>query len=353
MNQFEFPTNLFVFSQYWWFYLSFVGLIFIVLIIDLGLVNKTDHEISVKESLIWSLVWFLLAMVFNVFFYFFAKEKSIEWFLSHPFAIPHGMTAQTAGIAEAKNSGLEFLTGYIIEKVLAIDNIFVFVMIFKFFQTPLKLQHRILFYGILGAILFRAIFISIGAFLVQFEWVLIVFGVFLIITGIKLAFMPEKETDLSQNFLIKFLGKFNIISNKSYDEVHGRFFIFENGKLYLTTLFLVLLIIEFSDIVFALDSVPAIFAITKEPLIVFTSNIFAVLGLRALYFLLANMVEKFEYLKYGLAIILVFVGNKMAWLNHYFGGKFPISFSLAFIFTVLIGCIIFSVYKLRKKEQVK
>ncbi|MES2615618.1 MAG: TerC/Alx family metal homeostasis membrane protein [Bdellovibrionota bacterium] len=351
MPQTLFPTTLFVFSQYWPFYLIFIIFIFVILFLDLGIFNRKDHVVSVKEALIWSCVWIILAIAFNLFFYFYATGKSTEWYLEHIWAIPKGMTAQTAGAIEGKNSGLEFLAGYIIEKTLALDNIFVFVMIFKYFETPLKYQHKILFFGILGALFFRAIFISIGAELVEYDWVLILFGGFLILTGIKLLFMPEKEKDIGSNFLIRWFRKSGWVSTKNWEEIQGRFFIRENGKIFITTLFLVLILIEFSDIVFAVDSVPAIFAITREPLIVFTSNIFAILGLRSLYFLLANMVEKFEYLKYGLAVILVFVGIKMAWLNNLYGGKFPISISLAFIFLVLVVCTVVSVVKLRLRPR--
>ena len=354
MLQSQFPTTLFVFSEYWWFYLAFVGLIFVVLFLDLGVFNKNTHVISIKESLIWSIVWFVLAMAFNLFFYFFAKDKAIQWYLDHSWAIPQGSTAQIAGAIEGKNSGLEFLAGYIIEKVLAVDNIFVFVVLFNFFKTPLKYQHKILFFGILGALLFRGIFISIGAALIEYDWVLILFGGFLILTGFKLLFLPESQKDIGENFLIRFFKKSNLVSNKSYDEIQGRFFIREKGRFFITSLLVALVFIEFSDIIFALDSVPAIFAVTKEPLIVFTSNIFAILGLRSLYFLLANMVEKFVYLKYGLGVILIFIGLKMVWLEHVYEGKFPISISLAFIFSVLILCIIFSIIKIRvEKKDVK
>ena len=223
-------------------------------------------------------------------------------------------------------------------------------MIFKFFSTPLKFQHKILFFGILGALFFRAIFISIGAILMKYEWAIIIFGVFLILTGVKMLFSKESEIEPNKNILIRMLNKTGRVSAKNYDEIKGQFFIKENGKIYITILFLTLVVIEFSDIIFAIDSVPAIFAITKEPLIVFTSNIFAILGLRALYFTLANMVDKFEYLKFGISIILVFIGVKMVWLNHLFNGKFPISISLGFIFITIILCMLISVIKSRKNN---
>lgn len=343
----HFPTTLFPFFQYWWLYLIFIGLIFIVLFIDLGIFNRKSHVISVKEALAWSLVWFVLAMLFNVFFYFYASEKSIEWYQMHTWAIPQNMTAQTAGAIEGKNSAFEFLTGYIIEKALSIDNIFVFVMIFKYFATPLKYQHRILFYGIIGALFFRALFISFGSMLVEYDWVLILFGGFLILTGIKLLFMGEEDKDPGDSLILKLMSKTGRVSVKTAEQVRGRFFVRENGKIYMTVLFLTLLLIEMSDIIFALDSVPAIFAITKESIIVFTSNIFAILGLRSLYFLLANMVEKFDSLKYGLAVILIFVGVKMAWLNNLYNGKFPIEISLGFIFLVLLVCVLYSIIKFK------
>ena len=341
------PT-IFLFSDYWWFYLIFTGFVCLVLSIDLGIFNKNVHAISTKESAIWTFIWVTLAIIFNIFFYFYAQEKSIQWFMAHPSFIPTGMTADTAGIAQGKNFGLEFFTGYIIEKVLAVDNIFVFVMVFKFFSTPLKFQHKVLFFGIIGALLFRAIFISIGAVLIEYEWVIILFGAFLILTGVKMLFAKQSPIEPDKNILIRLLNKTGRVSPKTYEEIQGKFFIKENGKIYLTVLFITLVFIEFSDIVFAIDSVPAIFAITKEPLIVFTSNIFAILGLRSLYFILANMVEKFKYLKYGLSIILIFVGVKMVWLNHAFNGKFPISISLSFIFIVLFICIVISIIKNKK-----
>ena len=255
------PT-IFSVSEYWWFYLSFIAFIGVFLLIDLGIFNRTAHAVSIKESLLWSLVWVCLAIAFNVFFYFFAQEKSINWFMEHSSFIPKGMTASTAGTELGKNFGLEFFTGYIIEKVLAVDNIFVFVMIFKFFSTPLKFQHKILYWGILGALFFRAIFISIGSALMKYEWAIIVFGSFLILTGVKMIFSKESEIEPNKNILIRMLHKTGRVSNKNYDEIQGQFFIKENGKIYITVLFLTLVAIEFSDIVFAIDSVPAIFAIT-------------------------------------------------------------------------------------------
>jgi len=230
--------------------------------------------------------------------------------------------------AAATAVGLEYLTGYIVEKALSVDNIFVFVMVFAYFAVPNVYQHRVLFYGILGALIFRAIFIGAGSWLMQFHWVIYVFGAFLIIAGIKMMLVSDKEIDPEKNFLIRLFKKFVPVT----PEYHGqKFFVRINKVLYATPLFIALLFIELTDIIFAVDSVPAIFAITKEPFIVFTSNIFAILGLRAMYFMLAGAVDKFYLLKYGLSVVLIFVGLKMVWLNDAFGGKFPIHYSLGFI----------------------
>jgi tellurite resistance protein TerC len=234
------------------------------------------------------------------------------------------------------------LTGFIIEKSLAIDNIFVFILVFSYFNVPAELKHRVLFYGILGALFFRAIFIALGSVLMQYHFVILIFGVFLIVTGVKMMFSPETKIEPEKNPLIKLIKKFLPVTP---NYVGDKFFTRINGVLYATPLFVALVFIEFTDIIFAVDSVPAIFAITKEPLIVFTSNIFAILGLRAMYFLLDGVMDKFRYLKYGLGLVLIFVGLKMAWLNEAFGGKFPISWSLGIIggiigLSILISLII-------------
>jgi tellurite resistance protein TerC len=285
-----------------------------------------------KESAGWSIVWFTLALTFGALLYYYAQSK----FASDPrlLAIPGFDPA-----ASAKQVGLEYLTGFIIEKALAIDNIFVFVVVFSYFAIPSQYQHRVLFFGILGALLFRAIFIALGAVLMKYHWVVIVAGLFLILTGIKILFAPEKAPDPGKNPVIRLARKLLPISDKFDGQ---KFFTRINGRLFVTPLFLGLLFIEFSDIIFAIDSVPAIFAITKEPLIVFTSNIFAILGLRSLYFLLAGVIDKFHYLKFGLGFILIFVGLKMTWLNEAFGGKFPISWSLGIIGGILLIAIIAS-----------
>jgi tellurite resistance protein TerC len=299
---------LFPFTEYYWFYLGFLLFVLLMLALDLGVFHRKSHEVSFKEATVWSFVWVTLALVFNAGLYFFAASKF--------------------GAETAQTVSLEFLTGYLIEKALSVDNIFVFVMVFGYFAVPAKYQHRVLFYGIIGALIFRAIFIAAGAWLMQFHWVVYVFGAFLILTGIKMMLAPEKEMNPEKNFLIRLFKRFIPVT----DELHGqRFFIRQRGKFYATPLFIALLFLELTDVIFAVDSVPAIFALTKEPFIVFTSNIFAILGLRAMYFMLAGAVDKFYLLKYALSVVLIFVGFKMVWLNDAFGGKFPIVWSLGFI----------------------
>jgi tellurite resistance protein TerC len=219
------------------------------------------------------------------------------------------------------------------------------VVVFSFFAIPLKYQHRVLFFGIIGALIFRIIFIAMGSILLQYQWIVIFFGAFLILTGFKIIFAPEKPIDPEKNPVIKLFKKFFPVTSTFEGQ---KFFIRKEGVLYATPLMVALLFIEVSDIIFAVDSVPAIFAITKEPLIVFTSNVFAILGLRAMYFMLAGVIHKFRYLKYGLGIVLVFVGLKMAWLNEAFGGKFPISWSLIIIVTIIGSSILISLFKKQK-----
>ena len=308
---------LFPFAEYWWFYLGFTGFVLLMLALDLGVFHRKAHEVTFKEATIWSVVWITLALVFNGLFYFYTVDKF--------------------GSENGTRLSLEFLTGYIVEKSLSVDNIFVFVMVFAYFAIPAKYQHRVLFYWIIGALLFRALFIAAGSWLMQFHWVIYLFGAFLIITGIKMMFAPDKEVDPEKNFLIRLFKRFIPVT----PQIQGqKFFVRENGKLFATPLFIALLFLELTDVIFAVDSVPAIFALTNEPMIVFTSNIFAILGLRAMYFMLAGAVDKFHLLKYGLAIVLVFVGLKMVWLNDAFGGKFPITYSLGFILgTILLSVI--------------
>ena len=243
---------------------------------------------------------------------------------------------------------LEFLTGFVVEKSLAIDNIFVFAVVFNYFAVPKIYQHRILFWGIIGALLFRGIFIALGSVLMQYEWVVWFFGGLLIITGIKMLFAGDEEADLEKNFLIRLLKRFFRVHPKIEGD---KFFLIKDGKRYVTPLFIALIFLELSDIIFAIDSVPAIFALTKEPLIVFTSNIFAILGLRSMFFMLAGSMDRFIYIKYGLAAVLMFVGLKMVYLNHAFGGKFPISWSLGIIISLIGGSMLASWIEDRRRRQ--
>lgn len=312
---------LFPFSDYWWFYVLFTVFVFGMLALDLGVFHKKAHSVSFKEASIWTVVWIGLALVFNFALYRYSlwKFPQDERLMSLDGFIPD---------LAAWNVSLEFLTGYVIEKSLSVDNIFIFVLVFAYFAIPAKYQHRVLFYGILGALAFRAVFIAMGSALMQFHWVIYLFGGFLIITGIKMFFAHEQEIEPDKNLLIRTFRRFMPVTSV-FDGKH--FFTKLNGRWHATPLFIALLFLEFSDIIFAVDSVPAIFAITNEPLIVFTSNIFAILGLRSMYFMLAGVITKFHLLKYGLAFVLVFVGLKMVWLNDAFGGKFPITWSLGII----------------------
>lgn len=335
---------LFEFSQYWTFYAAFTGLVILLLLLDLGIFHRDAHAVSFKEASAWTAVWITLALIFNYLLYLYCKWK----FVSLPPDVWQS-TGDAGALAAARRISLEFLTGYIVEKSLSIDNIFVFLVVFSYFQIPAKYQHRILFLGIIGALLFRSIFIALGSILMQYHTVIIIFGAFLIFTGIKLAFTPEKPLEPEKNPLLKIVRKIFPVTH----EYHGqRFFVRIDRRLFATPLFMVLVLIEFTDVVFALDSVPAIFALTREPFIVFTSNIFAILGLRSLYFMLASVVDKFHLLKYALAMILVFVGLKMVWLNDAYDGKFPISWSLGLICGLLASSIILSfIFPAKAKEE--
>lgn len=310
---------LFPFADYWWLYAGFTAGVCVLLAVDLGVFHRDAHEISFREAAIWSAVWVTLAVAFNYGLYRYALSRFAP--------------------DVAQQVALEFLTGYIVEYSLAVDNIFVFVLVLRYFAVPATYQHRVLFYGILGALLFRALFIALGSLLLQFHWVVWVFGAFLIFTGIKLMFAPEKGLEPEKNPLIRLFRKFVPVVS----ELHGpRFFVRANGVPHATPLFIALLFLEVTDIIFAVDSVPAIYALTDEPLIVFTSNVFAILGLRSMYFMLGGAVDRFHMLKYGLAVVLIFVGLKMAWLNDLYGGKFPITVSLGIIGTVLAISVLLS-----------
>ncbi len=320
---------LFPFTDYWWFYSAFLLFVLGMLALDLGVFHRKAHAVCVKEAFAWTMVWVSLAMVFCVGLYFYAQWK-----------LP--LDPRLLGLdhaALAKQTALEFLAGYVIEASLSVDNIFVFVVVLGYFAVPPQYQHRVLFYGILGALVFRAIFISLGALLMQFHWVILLFGGFLILTGIKILFAPEKPIEPEKNPVLRLLRRLLPVT----PGLHGdKFLVRLNGVWHATPLLVCLVFIEISDIVFAVDSVPAIFALTREPLIVFTSNAFAIMGLRSLFFLLAGVMHKFRFLKYGLGVVLVFVGLKMVWLNEAFGGKFPISWSLGIIAAVLGAAVLVS-----------
>jgi tellurite resistance protein TerC len=335
--------ELFPFADYWTFYAAFLIFVLGMLALDLGVFHREAHEVSFKESAIWTAVWISLALIFNYVFYRYAlwKFSTDERYLAMPDFEP---------AVQAKTSALEFLTGFVVEKSLAIDNIFIFAVVFGYFAVPRIYQHRILFWGILGALVFRAIFIALGAVLMDYKWVVVFFGALLILTGIKMYFAGTENKDLAANPVIRLLKKVFRV----HPSIDGPdFFIRKNGLLYVTPLFLALVFLELTDIIFAVDSVPAIFALTKEPLIVFTSNIFAILGLRSMYFMLSGVMEKFIYIKYGLASVLVFVGLKMVHLNEAFGGKFPIHWSLGIIAFLIGGSILASVVIDSRRRKLK
>ncbi|HCM42339.1 MAG TPA: hypothetical protein DIS66_03370 [Candidatus Omnitrophica bacterium] len=294
--------------------------VFGMLSLDLGVFHRKAHAIHFKEALAWSGIWILLALLFNGVIHFWKGEQA----------------------------ALEFFTGYVIEKSLSVDNIFVFLVIFTYFKIPAQYQHRVLFWGIIGALIMRAIFIAAGITLLEkFHWLIYVFGAFLILTGIKMAVSHGKEMELEKNVALRFFKKIMPLTEKFDGQ---NFFTLENGKRVATPLFMALVIVEFTDVIFAVDSIPAILAITKEPFIVYTSNIFAILGLRSLYFALAGILQYFRFLHYGLSVVLVFVGIKMLISEFY---KVPILASLGVIAVVILISIIASILLPSKKEEIK
>ena len=315
---------LFPMSTCWWVYLLFCLLILGGLLLDLKKRSGSEKAIGHREALLTVLVWIGLALLFCTGLYAYGL-----WHFPQD--------TRLAGLDPkllARQCSFDFLSGYLVEKSLSIDNLFIFIVVFDFFAIPEKYRHRILFYGIIGALVFRGIFIALGSLLMEISWVPLLFGAFLILTGLKVAFGPESHPDPSKNIVIRLLKRLIPIS----PHFHGdKFLVRDVGRWVGTPLLVTLVFIEVTDIVFAVDSVPAIFAITKEPFIVFTSNVFAILGLRALFFLLSDMATRFHYLKYGLGFILCFVGIKMAWLDHHFhGGKFPTAWSLGIILVSLL-----------------
>jgi len=300
-----------------WMWLGFNLFVLALLALDLGVLHRKEHAVGIREALLLSLGYFILALLFGAGVYHFLGA----------------------------NAGYEFFTGYLIEKSLSIDNIFVFVLIFSFFAVPAQYQHRVLFWGILGALVMRAALILVGAAIIQaFHWVIYVFGAFLVFTGIKMLITINAMPDLKNNRLVLLLRRHFRVTD---DLVGKRFFVRRDGLLYMTPLMLVLILVEVTDLVFAVDSIPAIFAITTDPFIVYTSNVFAILGLRALYFALVGIIHRFHYLKYGLSLVLMVVGAKML-LNAFFGEK-VVPTELALLITALLigGSMLVSVIKTR------
>lgn len=299
-------------------WIGFIAFVILLLTLDLGVIHRKSHEVKIKEALIWSAVWISLALIFNYgVYYFLGKEKA-----------------------------LEFLTGYLIEKSLSVDNLFVFIMLFSFFDVKPIYQHKVLFWGILGALVLRAIFIFAGVALIsKFHWIIYIFGGFLVYTGFKMLFHNDAKIEPDKNPLVRLFKKFFPVT----ETMHGdNFFVKINSKRYATPLFVVLLVVEFTDLIFAVDSIPAILAVSNDTFIIFTSNVFALLGLRALYFALAGITKYFHYLKYGLSAILVFVGIKMVIVDFY---KIPIVYSLFTIVGILTLSILLSLLFPKKEKE--
>ena len=303
-----------------WLWGSFAVIVAIMLAVDLLLQGKRGQQtMSMKSAACWSLVWVSLALLFNAGFW---------WYLNG-----------TLGREVADQQALAFLTGYLIEKALAVDNVFVWLMLFSYFAVPASLQRRVLVYGVLGAIVLRTLMIFGGSWLVtQFHWILYVFGAFLLFTGVKMALAKEDDAVMGEKPLVRWLRKHLRMTDELYGE---KFFTYRNGVRFATPLLLVLILVELSDVIFAVDSIPAIFAVTTDPFIVLTSNLFAILGLRAMYFLLANVAEKFSLLKYGLAVILVFIGAKMLMMDIY---HIPVAVSLGVVGGILAVTLLLNVW---------
>jgi tellurite resistance protein TerC len=303
-----------------WLWVTFVAIVLASLFVDFVVLKKQgSHDIGVKEALNWSLIWIALSFLFNGLFWWAIKDT-------------------TGSVELANTKSLEFLTGYLIEKSLAVDNIFVFLMIFTYFAVPSPFQKRVLMIGIIGAIVLRTIMILVGGWLLsEFHWVLYVFGAFLILTGVKMWWAAGQEPSLDDNPALKLLRRVLPVS-QNYDG--EKFWTIENGQKIATPLFMVICLIALTDVIFAVDSIPAIFAITTDPFIVLTSNVFAILGLRAMYFLLAAVANKFHLLNYGLAVILVFIGTKMCLIDVF---KIPVAISLGVVVAILAITMLLSV----------
>lgn len=309
----------------WWLWCIFAGIVLVLLAVDLLVMGGGHkHKVSIREAATWSVVWVTTALLFNLGLWFYLDAN--------------------VGREIANDDSMKFLAAYLLEKSLAVDNIFVWILIFSFFSVPIELQRRVLLYGIVGALILRTGMIFGGAWLIQqFEWILYLFGAFLIFTGIKMLLPEKEETDLKDNVFIRWLTRhFKVTS-----ELHGeRFFTIENGVRYVTPLFLALIVVELSDVVFAVDSIPAVFAVTTDPFIVLTSNIFAILGLRAMYFLLAGAADKLVLLNYGLAAIMVFIGTKMLIIEWY---HVPVMVSLSVIASILTVTVFSSLWWSKRK----
>ncbi|MCX6120040.1 MAG: TerC family protein [Ignavibacteriales bacterium] len=300
-------------------WIGFNVFVLILLTIDLKVLNRKPHEISIKESLMWSAGWIALSLLFNVGVYF--------WF--------------------GRESALQFFTGYLIEKSLSIDNLFVFLLLFSYFKVPAKYQHKVLFWGILGALIMRGVLIVLGAALItRFHWLLYIFGLFLVVTGVKMSFQKEKkEVHPERNIVVRIFKKFFPVTAGYHEE---KFFVKANGKHYGTLLLIVVIVIETTDLLFAVDSIPAIFAITQDSFIIYTSNVCAILGLRALYFALAGIMDLFYYLRHGLSIVLTFIGLKMLLMGYV---NIPIGVALAVVGTVIAIAIAASVIRTRVQKN--
>ena len=303
-----------MFSGTIWLWVGFNIFVLAMLALDLGVFHRKAHAVSLKEASIWSVVWITLAMVFNAGLYLFAGPEP----------------------------ALQFFTGYLIEKSLSVDNIFIFVLLFTFFKVPAAYQHRVLYWGILGALIMRGTLIAVGVALIEsFHWIIYLFGAFLIFTGIRMGFHKEIEVHPENDLLLKFIRRFVPVT-ENYE--HDRFFVRRAGQVMVTPLLLVLLVIDTTDLIFAVDSIPAVFAVTRDPFLVYTSNIFAILGLRSLYFVFAGIMEKFYYLKLGLSVILTFVGVKMVLADVF---SLPTTLSLVVIAVVLTIAIVASIVRTR------
>jgi tellurite resistance protein TerC len=311
----------------WWMWAAFTALVIVALIVDLLVMRQQGaHKVSFREALQWSMVWIALALLFN---------GVLWWYLDH-----------AAGREIANTKALEFLTGYLVEKSLAVDNIFVFLMIFNFFAVPVEYQKRALIFGVIGAIVLRTLMILLGAFLIaKFHWIFYVFGAFLLITGIKMALFADEKPDLEQNPVIRWVRNHMRITHEFDGE---KLTTMRDGVRHATPLLLVIAMIGVTDVIFAVDSIPAIFAITTDSFIVLTSNIFAILGLRAMYFMLADMADRFHFLNYGLAAVLSFIGIKMLIMDFY---KIPIAVSLGVVFVLVAGSMVASLMIPAKPER--